>query len=133
MINSPALFEAHVYGIIVNADGKMLFVKSTGGLKKFMFPGGTIELNESLIDGLKREIKEEVNLEIEVVKLLHVKKLTFNKTPQLAIYYLCTNPKGQFKLSPEHDKYVWEFPEKFDPELITHPDLLKIAKENGKN
>jgi len=47
MTNNPALFEAHVYGIIVDSKGKVLFIKSVGGLKKYMFPGGTIKVGEN--------------------------------------------------------------------------------------
>ena len=128
MNTSAAVFEAHAYGVIQNADGKVLFMKSTDGLKKFMFPGGTVEIGETTIAALKREIKEETNLEVEITELLHIETLNFKTPPQLAIYYSCKNPKGEFKLSSEHNEYVWEFPSKFDAKLIAHPSLLEVAK-----
>jgi len=132
MNGNPALFEAHVYGVIVNTGGKVLFIKSVGGLKKYMFPGGTIEVGEDLVDCLKREIKEETNLKVEIVAPVHVETLTFKNPPQLAIYYTCKNPKGEFKISSEHKEYVWEIPSNFDVNLIAHPSLLEIAKNNSK-
>lgn len=37
---------------------------------KWEFPGGKLEENESEIECIKREIKEEINIEIDVVKRL---------------------------------------------------------------
>ena len=37
---------------------------------KWEFPGGKLEINESEIDCINREIKEELNIEIEVLKKL---------------------------------------------------------------
>ncbi len=37
---------------------------------KWEFPGGKLEINESEINCIKREIREELNLEIEVLKKL---------------------------------------------------------------
>lgn len=131
MTINRALFESHVYGIIFDSKGKVLFVKSVGGMKKYMFPGGTMSIGESILDGLKREIKEETNLDVEIVAPVHVEALTFQSPPQLAIYYICKNPKGEFKISSEHNEYVWEFPNKFDAKLIAHPSLLEIAKKSS--
>ena len=77
-----------------NSEEKVLFVKSMGGLKKYMFPGGTLAIGENILDGLKREIKKETNLKVEIMAPVHVEALTFKNPPQLAIYYTCTNPKG---------------------------------------
>jgi 8-oxo-dGTP diphosphatase len=55
-------------GAFILKDKKLLIVKKSpyenidAGL--WTIPGGKIEKDESIIDGLKREIKEEVNLEI---------------------------------------------------------------------
>lgn len=38
--------------------------------KKYEFPGGKIEKNESLEDALKRELKEELNIEEEIGEFL---------------------------------------------------------------
>jgi 8-oxo-dGTP pyrophosphatase MutT (NUDIX family) len=35
------------------------------GASKYKHPGGHINLSESLLDGLKRELKEEIGLEID--------------------------------------------------------------------
>jgi ADP-ribose pyrophosphatase YjhB (NUDIX family) len=49
---------------IVQVDDKYLMVLNEGA-NKYKHPGGHINLCESLLDGLKRELKEETGLEIE--------------------------------------------------------------------
>jgi 8-oxo-dGTP diphosphatase len=58
-----------VCGIMKNRDGKFLL-----GLRRqpkvWEFPGGKLEENESLDECLKREWKEELNLDIEIESLV---------------------------------------------------------------
>ena len=49
---------------IVQVEDKYLMVLNEGA-SKYKHPGGHINLSESLLDGLKRELKEEIGLEIE--------------------------------------------------------------------
>ena len=64
--------------VVVNAliknhsEDKFLIVKRNSKSKihpsLWMFPGGKVEANEDLIEALKREIKEETDLEIGDIK-----------------------------------------------------------------
>lgn len=49
---------------IVQVNDKYLMVLNEGA-QKYKHPGGHIHLNESLVDGLKRELAEEIGLTIE--------------------------------------------------------------------
>lgn len=65
-----------VGAIIVNREGK-LFLAQRGPQAKnerglWEFPGGSVEFGERLTDALKREIREEYGVEIEVRDLLNV-------------------------------------------------------------
>ena len=44
--------------ILINSNNEILMCYSNG-LQHYEFPGGHLEKNETLEDGLKREIKEE--------------------------------------------------------------------------
>lgn len=60
-----------VYGLIIKNDKVLLVKKSRGAYKdKFDLPGGSIEHGEKPIETLKREIKEEVGVDIVDAKLL---------------------------------------------------------------
>jgi len=55
-------------------DGKLLLIKrgAQPGLGKWSVPGGLVELGENVQDALLREVKEEVGLDVEAVKLIDV-------------------------------------------------------------
>ena len=59
-----------VTAAIIIEDGKILIAKrKDGNIKgKWEFPGGKVEENETFEDCLKREIKEELDMEIEIVR-----------------------------------------------------------------
>ena len=55
-------------GAVVVRDGKALIVKRAHEPRKgeWSLPGGLLELGESLQDAVRREIKEETNLDVNV-------------------------------------------------------------------
>ncbi len=68
-------FRIGVYGIIIY-EGKILLVnvRSTG---KYFFPGGAVEMGETLTDALNREVLEETGIEVEIEKFLTFKEKFF--------------------------------------------------------
>jgi len=74
---------------------------------KWEFPGGKIEKGESKQDCLKREIKEELGLHIEIQKPLTSVEHHY-PTFQITLYpYLCTITSGKLK-TLEHAQVRWE-------------------------
>ena len=59
-------------GAVITLDGKILLAKrgSEPGKGKWSVPGGLVELGEKLAKAVTREVKEETNLEVEVVHLI---------------------------------------------------------------
>ncbi len=55
-------------GAVIIEDGRILLVKRANepNKGKWSVPGGLVRVGESLIDALKREIQEEIGVEIEV-------------------------------------------------------------------
>lgn len=72
-------------------------------------PGGRLEFGENPYDALKREIAEEVGLEVEIVRPIHV--WTYVKNTEefqlVGINYLCAWTSGEVVLSEEHEKFEW--------------------------
>jgi 8-oxo-dGTP pyrophosphatase MutT (NUDIX family) len=81
------------YAIIVD-NGNLLVLKlrPTG---KYHLPGGGIKVGERIEDTLKRELKEETGIDIEVDELAHFKEMFFYYDPScrayhgLHFYYFC--------------------------------------------
>lgn len=52
--------------VVLNDEGKILLIK--GPRRGWEFPGGLIEIGETIHDGIIREVKEETGIDIEVTK-----------------------------------------------------------------
>ncbi len=65
-----------VGAVIVDAQGRLFLAQRGPGAKNerglWEFPGGAVEFNERFSDALRREIREEFGIEIEVGRLLDV-------------------------------------------------------------
>ncbi len=80
------------------------FKGEVGG--KWEFPGGKIEANESKEDALKREIKEELNIEIQIEKFLLTSNYEY-KTFKIKIHFFyCAILNGKPHLV-EHINQKW--------------------------
>ena len=85
-------YNLRVYGIIMNAKGDVLLSdERRHGVSFTKFPGGGLEFGEGLADGLKRELREELNVDAEIGELFYVndffQQSAFRETDQLISFY----------------------------------------------
>lgn len=73
---------------------------------KWEFPGGKIEENETPENCLLREIKEELNLEIELLEKLEVKCFNYNTFSINLIPFISKYLAGEIVLV-EHKDFKW--------------------------
>lgn len=85
-------------------------------------PGGTIEFGENILQALEREIKEEVNLQVDVEKIVFCYGyLSGTSRHQFQLVYLCKYKLGTVELNlAEHSDFRW-----VDLPAMSH--LKKIA------
>lgn len=94
---------------IIQYKNKTLVVQRSENMSlplKWEFPGGKIEANESEIDCIKREIKEELDIEIKVVKRLNSSNFDYPTFSIELIPYTAEYISGDLKLR-EHQNYKW--------------------------
>lgn len=95
------------YGLIVK-DGKILLIKKANGpyKGKLDLPGGTIEFYERPVDTLKRELMEEVGIEVVDYQLFDADSISFEwqykedvlvKVHHIGIFFKVDNFKNEIK------------------------------------
>lgn len=106
------LLQVGVKAIIQNSQGKYLFLKRIhpypGNTEpKWDIPGGRIDIGETLLDALSREVKEETSMHVfgeprlllaqDIVRDKHVVRLTY-----------LAQAKGEIVLDQkEHQEFLW--------------------------
>jgi len=97
--------------IIKNQEGKylVLFKSEIEDINpnEIDIPGGRLEFGEDVEAGLKREIREEINLTVNIEKPSRVWSLLKDDLHLVGITFLATYFEGSVNLSDEHNSYRW--------------------------
>jgi 8-oxo-dGTP diphosphatase len=94
--------------IIEHAD-KILICQRSTSIKlplKWEFPGGKIEQGESKEDCLRREIKEELDIDIEIINTLSTVEYHYSDFSIQLYPFVCSLLNGVVKVL-EHAQAVW--------------------------
>lgn len=99
----------HVTCAIIEHDNKILICQRSERMKlplKWEFPGGKVETGESKEDCLKREIQEELGLEIEVRSTLTPVEHRYPEFSLCLYPFLCKWTGGPLTIA-EHAQAIW--------------------------
>lgn len=114
--------------LIINEQKQLLVVKRAynPGAGMWDFPGGFLEYGESAEDGVKREVQEELHVDITLQHLLGIYTDYYDTVGEatLNIYYVATITSGKPKASSDIDSCRW-----FDFESIPK----EFAFQNNKD
>jgi nucleoside triphosphatase len=109
-----------VTGLVWNERGELLFCKMRPDRGVFPgqwgFPGGGIEPGEHMLDALRRELLEEIGIEVAHIQPAFFKDGTFNKLladgctqPMYLIFLIfhCRAASESIRLNEEFSEYRW--------------------------
>jgi len=107
-------------------DGKKLLLAQRGEQMslplKWEFPGGKIREGESASDCLIREIKEELELNISIMKALPSSFHDYETFSLELLPHICAITTGTLTLH-EHNDAVWLLPEKAQEMDLAEADI----------
>lgn len=119
-----------VAAIIIHEDKVFATQRGYGEFKGgWEFPGGKIEEGETPQEALVREIKEELNVEIEVGELLDVVEYDYPNFHLSMDCFICKIKSGELVLN-EHEAAKWLTKETLDSVEWLPADLGLIEKLN---
>ena len=111
-----------VVGGIIEKDGKFLLVQE--GKEecrgKWNIPAGHLEPNETILDGVKREVKEETGCNVELTGLLQIGNKVFHDDVFISIVF-------SMKLLEEDIRF--DKKEILDVKWFTYEELLNKKEE----
>lgn len=115
-------------GAFIENNGKLLIMKRDNRDENFPgvweIPGGTANANEKLDEALKREIKEETNLDAVPVKPVYVFEYdaTENKKKEHKIeidFLVHVKDISKFMMSSEHSDFAWISENELEKHVMT--------------
>ena len=131
-MNEKEIIEVSA-AVIVEGDNILATQRGYGEFKgKWEFPGGKIKKGELEEDALIREIKEELNADINVIDYLTTIRYEYPKFKLIMHTYICTlknNIEFVFHNDKEleHDNMIW-----LDKHDLEHLDWLPADVEAVK-
>lgn len=124
--------------IIENAHGQILIARRKKGKAlegMWEFPGGKIENNETIEDCLKRELQEEMNIQIRPYASFGVNDHHYGSTHIRLFAHKAKFVSGEIMLI-DHDDYRWVDPQdlgeyRFAPADITFVEMISLTKRDN--
>jgi len=108
-------------------DGHILVQLSKHG-DFYRLPGGRVRPEETILQGLQRELREELGLEkIGEPELVYIVESFYRRRSgivhEIGFYFLCKAPEGEIKPKEEHLRIKWVPLDDITPDVL-RPSVL---------
>jgi ADP-ribose pyrophosphatase YjhB (NUDIX family) len=126
-----------VGAVIVEAGRVLLVRRGNEPLKgHWTLPGGLLELGESLIEGVKREVLEETGLTVEVLQLIELLDRIHRHETRVRYHYviadyLCRVAGGQLQAASDADAARWVEREEWNGSALNLDPITARVIEAG--
>ena len=117
-------------------DGKVLIAQREAGSHmefRWEFPGGKLEPDETTEECIVREIKEELDIDVEVLDIYKVVQFSYKEKEILLLCYLCRIIRGEGR-TLECNDFRWVTREQLSQYEFVPADVPiveKLLKDEG--
>lgn len=99
-----------VGGVVIDNGRAVLIRRGSEPLKgQWSIPGGTLELGETIAEGVRRELAEETGLEVEVLELIEVFERIWPDPPPAAEGIAAAVPPAPAARSPRYHFVILDY------------------------
>ena len=123
-------FHVHVDAIVRRGNEILIMKRAVGAMTGAWYvPGGSLEENESPEDGVRREIREETELEVANLRLFRVWHYRQDEsTPAVGITFTCeVSGTTEPQINEEHAAARWVTPEYYRKRYFSDDILTALA------
>lgn len=123
------------FGVMILRDGKVLLGKrhedpekadsALNGAGKWTMPGGKLDFGEKFIDGAKREVKEETDLDLKKAKVICLNEDMVEGAHFVTVGLLAEEFEGEVKVMEPDEITEWKW---FDLENLPNPMYFPSEK-----
>ena len=122
--------KLQVVGAVLVTNKKILLPKRSANLKKmpnkYEFPGGKVEKNESLKEALKRELNEELSINVNIENIIEFPNNILTTEKFILTVFIIKNWENELTLNPKINSTILEVT---IHELKNVEDLLETDKQ----
>jgi ADP-ribose pyrophosphatase YjhB (NUDIX family) len=125
-------YNIRVYGNHVGERGLLVTDEIRLGIRMTKLPGGGLKFGEGLADGLRREWREELDVEIEVGDIFYVNPFlqlsAFNREEEVIAMYFRVFPRGA--LNGRFTRQPMDFPDdRNDQQVFRWVSIDELTEE----
>ncbi|MFC1800907.1 NUDIX domain-containing protein [Nanoarchaeota archaeon] len=123
--------------VVFNDKDELLLLKSKKWHGKYILPCGHVEFGETLVDAVKREVKEETGLDVDKVEFLRygemINSSEFHDVDRhfVSLNFKCSTNNNNVILNEEAQEFIWvkiEDALNLETDSLTKASLVKLTK-----
>jgi 8-oxo-dGTP diphosphatase len=124
-----------VGGVLISNDRALLIRRASAPLKgQWSIPGGKLEIGETLVEAVRRELLEETGMEVRVLEFIEVfERINVDSTHRVQYHfvvldYLCEATGGLARAGSDVTDVVWAAPADLAKYSLTETAVRVIRK-----
>jgi ADP-ribose pyrophosphatase YjhB (NUDIX family) len=129
---SPRRPLATVGALVVSPEGRLLLVRTSKWGDRWGVPGGKVEWGETLLEAVRRELREETGLEIEDVRWAPVQEAVLHPEFHEEAHFVLINVVARSQhervtLNDEAQAFAWVTPSEAERLDLNEPTRVLVA------